>query len=103
MKGLAGIDRMAHDVYEIVDHLGSIAKKRSSHVVIAKLVVAASTYFIWQERNWRLFKKSKRLVHQVIECISSAVRLKLLSCSFKHTMKGVRYTRLWDLPDSIFK
>ncbi|GJW73858.1 retrotransposon protein, putative, ty1-copia subclass [Tanacetum coccineum] len=103
MKGLAGLDRVAHDVYEIVDHLGSIAKKRSSHVVIAKLVVAASAYFIWQERNWRLFKKSKRSVHQVIECISSAVRLKLLSCSFKRTMEGVRYARLWDLPDSIFK
>ncbi|GJZ31367.1 hypothetical protein Tco_0576414 [Tanacetum coccineum] len=103
MKGLAGLDRVAHDVYEIVDHLGSIAKIRSSHVVIAKLVVAASAYFIWQERNWRLFKKSKRSVHQVIECISSAVRLKLLSCSFKRTMKGVRYARLWDLPDSIFK
>ncbi|GJZ09407.1 hypothetical protein Tco_0543690, partial [Tanacetum coccineum] len=78
-------------------------KRRSSHIVIAKLVVAASAYFIWQERNWRLFKKTKRTVNQVIECIKSAVRLKLLSCSFKRSSEGVRYARMWDLPDTIFK
>ncbi|GJT51662.1 hypothetical protein Tco_0977819 [Tanacetum coccineum] len=78
-------------------------KRRSSHIVIAKLVVAASAYFIWQERNWRLFKKTKRTVNQVIECIKSAVRLKLLSCSFKRSSEGVRYDRMWDLPDTIFK
>ncbi|GJT75663.1 hypothetical protein Tco_1042388, partial [Tanacetum coccineum] len=32
--------------------------------VKAGLVVAASAYFIWQERNWRLFKKSKRSIDQ---------------------------------------
>ncbi|GKB59335.1 transposase, Ptta/En/Spm, transposase, Tnp1/En/Spm-like protein, partial [Tanacetum coccineum] len=103
MKKLAGLDRVVHDVYAIIHHIGPKAKRRSSHIVIAKLVVAASAYFIWQERNWRLFKKTKRTVNQVIECIKSAVRLKLLSCSFKRSSEGVRYARMWDLPDTIFK
>ncbi|GJW32963.1 reverse transcriptase zinc-binding domain-containing protein [Tanacetum coccineum] len=89
MKKLAGLDRVVHDVYAIIHHIGPKAKRRSSHIVIAKLVVAASAYFIWQERNWRLFKKTKRTVNQVIECIKSAVRLKLLSCSFKRSSEGV--------------
>ncbi|GJY29993.1 putative RNA-directed DNA polymerase, eukaryota, reverse transcriptase zinc-binding domain protein [Tanacetum coccineum] len=89
MKKLAGLDRVVHDVYAIIHHIGPKAKCRSSHIVIAKLVVAASAYFIWQERNWRLFKKTKRTVNQVIECIKSAVRLKLLSCSFKRSSEGV--------------
>ncbi|GJS65349.1 hypothetical protein Tco_0679913 [Tanacetum coccineum] len=103
MKKLAGLDRVVHDVYAIIHHIGPKAKRRSSHIVIAKLVVAASAYFIWQERNWRLFKKTKRTVNQVIECIKSAVRLKLLSCSFKRYSEGVRYARMWDLPNTIFK
>ncbi|GKF45921.1 hypothetical protein Tco_0135723, partial [Tanacetum coccineum] len=103
MKKLAGLDRVVHHVYVIIHHIGPKAKRRSSHIVIAKLVVAASAYFIWQERNWRLFKKTKRTVNQVIECIKSAVRLKMLSCSFKRSSKGVRYARMWDLPDTIFK
>ncbi|GJS81519.1 hypothetical protein Tco_0748060 [Tanacetum coccineum] len=103
MKKLAGLDRVVHDVYAIIHYIGPKAKRRSSHIVIAKLVVVASAYFIWQERNWRLFKKTKRTVNQVIECIKSAVRLKLLSCSFKRSSEGVRYARMWDLPDTIFK
>ncbi|GKA91486.1 putative RNA-directed DNA polymerase [Tanacetum coccineum] len=103
MKSKAGLDRVSHDIYAIVDHIGGNASRKSTCIVIAKLVVAASAYFIWQERNWRLFKKTKRSTKQVIECISSSVRLKLLSCRFKRTLDGVRYARMWDLPDSIFR
>ncbi|GJS12846.1 putative reverse transcriptase domain, reverse transcriptase zinc-binding domain protein [Tanacetum coccineum] len=99
----AGLDRVSHDIYAIVDHIGGNASRKSTCIVIAKLVVAASAYFIWQERNWRLFKKTKRSTKQVIDCISSSVRLKLLSCGFKRTLDGVRYARMWELPDSIFR
>ncbi|GKA36102.1 reverse transcriptase domain, reverse transcriptase zinc-binding domain protein [Tanacetum coccineum] len=69
--------------------------------VKAGLVVAAfCVIFIWQERNWRLFKKSKRSIDQVVSCISSSVRMKLLSCAFKRTTEGVLYARQ---EDSIFE
>ncbi|GJX04948.1 reverse transcriptase domain, reverse transcriptase zinc-binding domain protein [Tanacetum coccineum] len=103
MKQLAGLDRVSHDIYAIIAYFGVNARRRSSHIVIAKLVVAASAYFIWQERNWRLFKKSKRTVNQVIECIYSAVRLKLLSCFFKRSKEGMHYARMWKLPETIFR
>ncbi|GKB96391.1 reverse transcriptase zinc-binding domain-containing protein [Tanacetum coccineum] len=103
MKHRADLGHVLHDVYAIIDHFGDSAKRKSSRVVIAKLVVAASAYFIWQERNWRLFKGTKRSVQQVIDCIVSAVRLKLLTCRFKRSKDGSRYARLWDLPDSIFR
>nr|GEZ46773.1 hypothetical protein [Tanacetum cinerariifolium] len=70
--------------------------------VIAKLVLAASAYFIWQERNWRMFKNNKRTVQQVQECIYSIVRLKLLSCRFKKTRSGASLAQRWNLPDSCF-
>ncbi|GKB10952.1 hypothetical protein Tco_0844875 [Tanacetum coccineum] len=103
MKWLAGLDRVSHDIYAIIAYFDVNARRRSSHIVIAKLVVAASAYFIWQERNWRLFKKTKRTVNQVIECIYSAVRLKLLSCFFKRSKEGVHYARMWKLPETIFR
>ncbi|GJX44067.1 reverse transcriptase domain, reverse transcriptase zinc-binding domain protein [Tanacetum coccineum] len=103
MKRLAGLDRVSHDIYAIIAYFDVNARRRSSHIVIAKLVVAASAYFIWQERNWRLFKKSKRTVNQVIECIYSAVRLKLLSCFFKRSKEGMHYARMWKLPETIFR
>ncbi|GKD42635.1 hypothetical protein Tco_1267280 [Tanacetum coccineum] len=81
-----------------------IASRRTSKSVVAKLVVAASTYYIWQERNWRLFNKGKRSLDQVCDCIKSSVRLKLLSCRFKKSKSGDKVARLWDLPEAgLFK
>ena len=79
-----------------------IAKRRSSKSVIAKLVVAACAYFIFQEKNWRLFKKNKRSVKQIIDCIKNSIRLKLLSCKLKRSNDGVLVSRLWKLPDMVF-
>nr|GEX06109.1 hypothetical protein [Tanacetum cinerariifolium] len=103
MKLRAGLDLVSHDVYALFDHFEGISHAKSSKIVIAKIVLAASAYFIWQERNWRLFKKSKRSVKQVVDCIASTVHLKLLSCRFRRSKDGVHYARLWDLPDTIFR
>ncbi|GJX07986.1 hypothetical protein Tco_0195918 [Tanacetum coccineum] len=92
-----------HVFSHIVADLLSFANRRSSRSVISKLVVAACAYFIWQERNSRLFKKKKRLVKQVADCIYVSIRLKLLSSRFKRSTESLMFARLWQLPDSIFK
>ncbi|GKF04253.1 hypothetical protein Tco_0034921 [Tanacetum coccineum] len=59
------------------------AGRKSSRSVISKLVLAAAAYFLWQERNNRLFRKEKRSIDQVVDCIINSVRLKLVSCRWK--------------------
>ncbi|GJZ56882.1 reverse transcriptase zinc-binding domain-containing protein [Tanacetum coccineum] len=58
MKTLTGITHSALDVYSIITYLLPVAKKRTTRSVISKLVIAASTYYIWQECNRRLFKNT---------------------------------------------
>ncbi|GJW47799.1 hypothetical protein Tco_0079445 [Tanacetum coccineum] len=60
MKGLAGLDSSSPNIYVIIIGLIPIASRRSILSLIAKLVVAASAYYIWQERNWHLFKNCKK-------------------------------------------
>nr|GEV20684.1 hypothetical protein [Tanacetum cinerariifolium] len=67
----------------IISILLRIAKRKSSKSCIGKLVFAAAAYYVWQERNFRLFKNSKCSIQEVVDCIMSSVRLKLLSCWFK--------------------
>ncbi|GJT95029.1 hypothetical protein Tco_1090547 [Tanacetum coccineum] len=98
MKGLAGLSNVAGRYKEIVDYIIPFAKRRSCKSVIAKLVLSASTYYVWQERNARLFTNKKRSAPQVIEAIVSSIRLKLLSCSFKKTKDGIEAAHLWKLP-----
>ncbi|GJT49854.1 retrovirus-related pol polyprotein from transposon TNT 1-94 [Tanacetum coccineum] len=87
---------------QIVSAIMPFAKRKSSRSVIAKLVLAACAYFVWQERNERLFKNSTRSVKQVIDFIMSLVHLKLLTCRFRRTKDGEFFAALWSLPDAIF-
>ncbi|GJR54457.1 hypothetical protein Tco_1404978 [Tanacetum coccineum] len=102
LKELVGLSNVADSITVIVDSIIPFAKRRSVRSVIAKLVVAACSYFVWQECNFRLFKSQKQTPLQVIDCIKSSVRLKLLSCTFKKSKDALVFQRLWDLSDSIF-
>ncbi|GJX56165.1 hypothetical protein Tco_0286062 [Tanacetum coccineum] len=102
MKGLAGLSNVRGGYKEIIDYLIPYAKRRSCKSVIAKLVFSASVYYIWQERNARLFLNQKQNSAQLIEVIKSVVGLKLLSCSFKKTRVGLEFGHVWKLPGTIF-
>ncbi|GJR41382.1 hypothetical protein Tco_1217066 [Tanacetum coccineum] len=69
VKRFAGLSNSMPSIDSIIHDIIPFAKRKSSRSIIAKLVVAATTYFIWQERNNRMFKKSKRSVEQVADCI----------------------------------
>ncbi|GJU66419.1 putative reverse transcriptase domain-containing protein [Tanacetum coccineum] len=103
LKNLAGIPYVNDSISAIVDFLIPISKRRTTRSVIAKLVVAALTYFIWQERNCRLFKNQKRMYEQVTDCIISTVRLKLLSCSFRKSKDGLAFIHLWKFPETLIR
>ncbi|GJV93061.1 zf-CCHC domain-containing protein [Tanacetum coccineum] len=101
VKRFTGIPNIPYNLSSIVDFLIPLAKMRSAKSVIAKLIFAASCYFIWQERNYRLFKKKKRSQDQVIDIIMSTVRLKLMNCRFKKTSIVQMLSRLWKLPTTL--
>ncbi|GJY61990.1 hypothetical protein Tco_0462647 [Tanacetum coccineum] len=88
VKRFTGLSNSMPSIDSIIHDIIHFAKRKSSRSIIAKLVVAATTYFIWQERNNRMFKKSKRSVEQVADCIINVVRLKLLSCKWKKSKDG---------------
>nr|GEW57449.1 hypothetical protein [Tanacetum cinerariifolium] len=100
LKGLAGLSHVAGHYMDIVEYLIPFAKRRSCKSVIAKLVLSASAYYLWQERNARIFSNQKRTVAQIMDVIKTSVRLKLLSCSFKKSKVGMEFVHLWRLPEA---
>nr|GEV45003.1 hypothetical protein [Tanacetum cinerariifolium] len=85
LKSFISIPNIPYDLNSIVDFLIPLANMRSTRSVVSKLVFAATSYFIWEERNNRLFMKTSRTKDQIINIIMSIVRLKLLTCKFKKT------------------
>ncbi|GJV62601.1 putative RNA-directed DNA polymerase, eukaryota, reverse transcriptase zinc-binding domain protein [Tanacetum coccineum] len=60
-----------------------LLKGRSIFSIIARIVLAATTYYLWIEQNSRLFKKKISITEQVVQVICSIVRLKLVTFKFK--------------------
>ncbi|GKB37671.1 hypothetical protein Tco_0882613 [Tanacetum coccineum] len=97
VKVFVGPPNSSPSIDSILLDIAPFAKRKSSRSISAKLVVAASSYFIWQERNNRMFKKSKRSQDQVVDCILNAVRLKLMSCKWKKSKAVLDVASLWNL------
>nr|XP_043619781.1 uncharacterized protein LOC122591585 [Erigeron canadensis] len=83
---------------DIYDWLIQRAKSNSARSVIGKLLVAVSAYFIWQERNQRLFSNISQNPDQIQDLIASTVRLKLVTLRFKNTAQVDRFVQAWNLP-----
>ncbi|GJX69189.1 hypothetical protein Tco_0304916 [Tanacetum coccineum] len=89
LRDLAGLPSIQPSIDLIMDAITPTANRCTSKSVISKLVLVVAAYFMWKERNESLFKGLKRSSAQVIECVVSAVRLKLMSCRFKKSIAGL--------------
>ncbi|GKD51017.1 hypothetical protein Tco_1279993 [Tanacetum coccineum] len=64
-----------------------IARKNNVICIVGRLIIAASSYYIWQERNNRLHVNGSRSVEQLASAILDIVRLKLGTIKFKRNAR----------------
>lgn len=89
-RDLAVMHNVAPRMEDIVTCIIPFSSKSTAWSVIARSVVAAFAYYVWQERNNRLFQKQSRRVEQLRVVIYATVRLKLMSLRFKNSASVVR-------------
>ncbi|XP_021996200.1 uncharacterized protein LOC110893398 [Helianthus annuus] len=68
--------------------------------VVSRLVVAAASYFVWQERNSRLFNRNQRSATALSQEIVNTVRLRLLSFKFKQGAVNRNFLQKWNIPSN---
>ncbi|GJX88337.1 retrovirus-related pol polyprotein from transposon TNT 1-94 [Tanacetum coccineum] len=100
IRHLAAMDSISPCLQDIVSFFQPIAHKRTTVSIIGRLLFAASSYFLWIERNNRLFKNVKRSPEDVRDIIMVTVRLKLLSFNFKNRDKVRQLLSTWNMPKS---
>ncbi|GJX76493.1 RNA-directed DNA polymerase, eukaryota, reverse transcriptase zinc-binding domain protein [Tanacetum coccineum] len=66
--------------------------------IIQRLVLGAAVYFIWRERNFRLFRNLERSNDVVFDNIVDTVRLKLLGLNIKRSVESDKAAAIWRLP-----
>nr|GEV53999.1 hypothetical protein [Tanacetum cinerariifolium] len=85
---------------DIVNWLRPMAAKRSFKSVVGKLLFASTAYFVWCERNNRLFKNIRRSPDKLKDHIMVVVRLKLITFRFKNKLAVSSMLAKWKLPNN---
>ncbi|XP_021985777.1 uncharacterized protein LOC110881963 [Helianthus annuus] len=85
------------DIMAWMDHNVSLKKPDN---VISRLVVAAASYFVWQERNNRLFTRSQRTALVVAQEAIMNVRMRILNFKFKRRFENGSLMEKWKIPRS---
>ncbi|GJS48870.1 RNA-directed DNA polymerase, eukaryota, reverse transcriptase zinc-binding domain protein [Tanacetum coccineum] len=67
-------------------------------LVFGALVFGAAVYFIWQERNFRLFRSVERPADKVYDIIVDTVRLRLLGLKIKRSHEVEKAAAIWKIP-----
>ncbi|KAK1421762.1 hypothetical protein QVD17_24370 [Tagetes erecta] len=82
---------------DIVQFLISRGEWKSISSTVDGLVLGAAAYYIWQERNARLFENDKRTPTQISNVILKTVRMRLLSIRVKDSITTRRIMTRWDI------
>ncbi|XP_035834095.1 uncharacterized protein LOC118482633 [Helianthus annuus] len=96
----AGMDSVDPKWEDIVDWLLVRSRSKSAANYVSRILVAASAYFNWQERNARLFKNQLGPLEQVYAMIIKTVRYKLMGVKMKRTERVRRLLGEWEILDA---
>ncbi|GJY18586.1 polypyrimidine tract-binding protein homolog 2 isoform X1 [Tanacetum coccineum] len=97
VKVLFYIPDIGNSWRSVVNTIQSSAHKKLARVVVAKVLFGATIYYIWHERNNRLFKKKARHADQIFELMFSTTRLKLMALNMKNSADVVHIRREWNI------
>ncbi|GKD81840.1 reverse transcriptase zinc-binding domain-containing protein [Tanacetum coccineum] len=100
IRHLADMDVVPPTLTHITSHLQPLAKKRTAKSILGRLLLAASSYYVWLERNNKLFKKARRSPKELRDIIMVTVRLKLITFRFKNTSNVNHLLERWKMPST---
>nr|XP_043626221.1 uncharacterized protein LOC122597720 [Erigeron canadensis] len=96
MKLMANLDEVPNSWDSIVDCMSSFTMSNAITNVVQRLVLAATVYFVWQERNFRLFQNKTRNVKDLCGIIKHTVRARLIGLKIKSTAKAAKVAEIWN-------
>ena len=63
--------------------------------ILQRLVIGASIYYVWQERNLRIFQDKARSLEVLCNLIKETVRLRIMSLSVNASLQVFEAVNIW--------
>ncbi|GJX90332.1 reverse transcriptase zinc-binding domain-containing protein [Tanacetum coccineum] len=92
--------------YKWDDIINELAGKKNGNNIwsaVRRLSLAAVVYFIWQERNQRIFRGDKRDADVLFDTINETIMLKLMSLRVKESYAVKKVAGIWEIQFKILK
>ncbi|PWA82378.1 Phytosulfokine [Artemisia annua] len=83
------------NIFAVIDLVSDKLRGKSIWSIIQRLVIGATVYSLWIERNNRLFHRSARSADDISSSIRDLVRLRLLSLKIKKSKQSLEAASLW--------
>ena len=94
---MAEIQDTGNSWEETVNKMSSYNNNRSVWVIIKKICLAATVYFIWHERNGRLFSNVNRSAEALFSIICDEIRAKLVSIKVRINSNVHKAEDVWNI------
>ncbi|PWA74489.1 reverse transcriptase domain, Reverse transcriptase zinc-binding domain protein [Artemisia annua] len=98
LKGMAMLNNISNTWDEIISSISNRPARNSIRSVIQRLVLGASVYFVWQERNLRSFGDSSRSEDELFRTIVDTVRLRIMGLKIKVSKDVLHAAEVWNFP-----
>ncbi|GJZ37317.1 RNA-directed DNA polymerase, eukaryota, reverse transcriptase zinc-binding domain protein [Tanacetum coccineum] len=98
LKLMCRLEDLSYVWAEIVSGISVRKANNTLWSIIQRLVFGAAVYFIWQERNFRLFRSVERPADKVFDIIVDTVRLRLLGLKIKRSHEVEKAAAIWKIP-----
>ncbi|GKC98845.1 hypothetical protein Tco_1169120 [Tanacetum coccineum] len=82
---------------KLICQISNMRCNKSIMSILRRLVIAASVYYIWQERNKRLFLSEQRSWECLVNIITNTIRLRLASFRVKKTKQTAIVADKWKI------
>ncbi|PWA69495.1 reverse transcriptase zinc-binding domain-containing protein [Artemisia annua] len=98
LKPLCKLDDISDVWAEIVSGISVRNANNSLWSIIQRLVFGVAVYYIWQERNIRLFQQNFRSEESVFKITIDTIRHKLLSLKINRSVESEKAAAIWKIP-----
>ncbi|PWA88131.1 reverse transcriptase zinc-binding domain-containing protein [Artemisia annua] len=85
----------------IMELFAGMHNSKNIDSIISRLSLAACVYFIWQERNNRLFKNESRKWEELLNAITDIIRLRLVSLKVKNSKAVRKAQEKWEMASNL--
>ncbi|GKE36902.1 hypothetical protein Tco_1460307, partial [Tanacetum coccineum] len=89
--------KMIVDWDRTIKEMAKLNVNNSIWSITRRLVFGVVVYFIWQERNIRLFKHVKRDEETLVQVIKDTVKLRMMSLIVKESQAIRRMKEIWNV------